>query len=235
MKAKALSLPKSNFEFEKALNKPNDIAFICEIKKASPSKGIIAEDFPYLQIAKEYQSAGADCISVLTEPEYFKGSTDYLKEIAKVVDTPIIRKDFTIDEYMIYEAHVIGAKAVLLICSLLDTNTIKQYIKVCDTLGLTALVEAHDETEIHSALESGARVIGVNNRNLKNFNVNIENSTSLRSLIPKDVLFVAESGIKTPEDIATLKKSNTNAVLIGETLMRSDDKAQCLNHLKGLC
>lgn len=235
MKAKALSLPKSNFEFEKALNKPNDIAFICEIKKASPSKGIIAEDFPYLQIAKEYQLAGADCISVLTEPEYFKGSTDYLKEIAKVVDTPIIRKDFTIDEYMIYEAHVIGAKAVLLICSLLDTNTIKQYIKVCNTLGLTALVEAHDETEIHSALESGARVIGVNNRNLKNFNVNIENSTSLRSLIPKDVLFVAESGIKTPEDIATLKKSNTNAVLIGETLMRSDDKAQCLNHLKGLC
>ena len=234
VKAMALDLPKSNFEFEKALNKPNDIAFICEVKKASPSKGIIAEDFPYIQIAKEYQQVGADCISVLTEPDYFKGDIKYLKEINQVVSIPTIRKDFTIDEYMIYEAHIVGAKAVLLICSLLDTSTIKKYISICDTLGLTALVEAHDSNEVKSALDSGARVIGVNNRNLKTFEVDINNSISLRKQVPNDVIFVAESGIKTPQDIASLKDNNVNAVLIGETFMRSPNKLECLNHLKGI-
>lgn len=234
MKFKALSLPKSNFEFEKALNKSNDIAFICEVKKASPSKGIIAKDFPYIEIAKEYQEVGADCISVLTEPKYFKGDIKYLKEINEVVDIPIIRKDFTIDEYMIYEAHTIGAKAVLLICSLLDTNTIKKYISICDTLGLTALVEAHDSNEVQSALEAGARVIGVNNRNLKTFEVDINNSINLRKQIPTNILFVAESGIKTPQDISQLRDNNVNAVLIGETFMRSPNKRECLNHLKGI-
>ncbi|MGN1411324.1 MAG: indole-3-glycerol phosphate synthase TrpC [Oscillospiraceae bacterium] len=234
MKSKALSLAKSNFEFEKALNKSNDIAFICEVKKASPSKGEISKDFPYIDIAKEYQEVGADCISVLTEPEYFKGDIKYLKEINEVVSIPTIRKDFTIDEYMIYEAHVVGAKAVLLICSLLDTDTIKNYISICDTLGLTALVEAHDSEEVKSALKSGARVIGVNNRNLKTFEVDINNSINLRKQIPKDIIFVAESGIKTAEDISKLRDNNVNAVLIGETFMRSSNKRECLNQLKGI-
>lgn len=235
IKAKALALPKSNFEFEKALNKPNDIAFICEVKKASPSKGEIAKDFLYIDIAKEYQSAGADCMSVLTEPEYFKGNIQYLKEINQVVSIPTIRKDFTVDEYMVYEAHTVGAKAVLLICSLLDTQTLKQYINVCDTLGISALVEAHDEEEIKSALSAGARLIGVNNRNLKTFEVDINNSIRLRKLVPSEVTFVAESGIKAPEDIAQLRDNHVNAVLIGETFMRSPNKKQCLDHLKGLC
>lgn len=234
IKCKALSLPKSNFEFEKALNKDNDISFICEVKKASPSKGVIVEDFPYIEIAKEYQEVGADCISVLTEPKYFKGDIKYLKEINEIVNIPTIRKDFTIDEYMIYEAHTVGAKAVLLICSLLDTDTIKKYISICDTLGLTALVEAHDSDEVKSALKAGARVIGVNNRNLKTFEVDINNSISLRKQIPKNIIFVAESGIKTAEDIARLKENGVNGVLIGETFMRSSNKRECLNHLKGL-
>ncbi|MCC8070122.1 MAG: indole-3-glycerol phosphate synthase TrpC [Ruminococcus sp.] len=234
MKSKALSLPKSSFEFEKALNKLNDIAFICEVKKASPSKGEIAKDFPYIEIAKEYQEVGADCISVLTEPEYFKGDIKYLKEINEVVNIPTIRKDFTIDEYMIYEAHTVGAKAVLLICSLLDTSTIKKYISICDSLGLTALVEAHDSEEVKSALNGGARVIGVNNRNLKTFEVDINNSIALRKQVPNDIIFVAESGIKTAVDISKLRDNRVNAVLIGETLMRSKNKKECLNQLKGI-
>ncbi|MCD7781571.1 MAG: indole-3-glycerol phosphate synthase TrpC [Methanosphaera sp.] len=234
MKSKALSLPKSSFEFEKALNKLNDVAFICEVKKASPSKGEIAKDFPYIEIAKEYQEVGADCISVLTEPEYFKGDIKYLKEINEVVNIPTIRKDFTIDEYMIYEAHTVGAKAVLLICSLLDTSTIKKYISICDSLGLTALVEAHDSEEVKSALNGGARVIGVNNRNLKTFEVDINNSIALRKQVPNDIIFVAESGIKTAVDISKLRDNRVNAVLIGETLMRSKNKKECLNQLKGI-
>lgn len=234
MMEKAFSVPKGNFEFEKALDKKDTMAFICEVKKASPSKNIIAEYFPYKEIASEYEKAGADCISVLTEPEYFKGDIKYLDEITDIVSVPVIRKDFTIDEYMIYEAHTAGAKAVLLICSLLDTDTLKKYISVCDKLGITALVEAHDKDEIKSALKAGARVIGVNNRNLKTFEVDIENSVNLRKNIPEDILFVAESGIKTPDDIARLREAGTNAVLIGETLMRSENKKECLDYLKGV-
>lgn len=232
MKSCALSMPKLNFEFEKALRK-DDIAFICEVKKASPSKGIIAEDFPYVQIAKDYETAGASAVSVLTEPEYFKGSTEYLSEISKNINIPIIRKDFTVDEYMIYQARTIGASAVLLICAILDTETIKKYISVCDTLGLSALVEAHDEDEIQSALRAGARLIGVNNRNLKDFTVDINNCVNLRKLVPSDVTFVAESGIKTAKDIDVLRKANVNAVLIGETLMRAENKTEMLAQLKG--
>lgn len=234
MTEKALSIPAEHFEFEKALDKKDDIAFICEVKKASPSKSVIAEYFPYKDIAAEYEKAGADCISVLTEPEYFKGDIKYLEEINGIVSIPTIRKDFTVDEYMIYEAHTVGAKAVLLICSLLDTDTIKKYISICDRLGITALVEAHDADEVKSALRAGARVIGVNNRNLKTFEVNIENSINLRRNIPKDILFVAESGIKTPQDIARLREADTNAVLIGETFMRSENKKACLDYLKGI-
>ncbi len=233
IKSKALSLPKGNFEFEKALAKQG-VSFICEVKKASPSKGVIAENFPYLDIAKEYEKAGADCISVLTEPKWFLGSDEYLREITGAVSIPVIRKDFTVDEYMIYEAKVLGAKAVLLICSILGEETIKEYIKICDTLGISALVEAHDETEIKMAVDAGARIIGVNNRNLKNFSVDIGNSKRLRELVPEGVLFVAESGIKNREDIAALEEINADAVLIGETLMKSADKKKMLDELKGI-
>lgn len=229
----ALSLPKGNFAFENALKTP-DIAFICECKKASPSKGIIAEEFPYLQIAKEYEMAGADCISVLTEPKWFLGSDSYLKEIAENVSIPCIRKDFTVDEYMIYEAKILGAKAVLLICSILSFEQIKEYIKICDSLGISALVETHDEEEIKSAVAAGARIIGVNNRNLKNFDVDIENSCRLRELVPKDILFVAESGVKTAKDINAFRQMGVNAVLVGETLMKAADKKAKLLELKGV-
>lgn len=213
---------------------PKDkVAFICEVKKASPSKGIIAEEFPYLEIAKDYESAGADCISVLTEPEYFKGDDRYLTEISKEVNIPVLRKDFTIDEYQIYEAKALGADAVLLICSLLDTATIHNFIRICDVLGLSALVEAHTEEEIYSAIRAGARVIGVNNRNLQTFEVDLNNSIRLRSLVPEDIIFVAESGIKTSSDITLLRDAGVNAVLIGETLMRSNNKKELLLELNG--
>lgn len=232
LKNKALSLPKKNFEFEKAL-RGEDIRFICEVKKASPSKGLIAPDFPYVDIAKEYEDAGAAAVSVLTEPEYFKGSDSYVTEISQNISLPIIRKDFTIDEYMIYQAAVMGASAVLLICSLLDTDTIKEYIGICDTLGLSALVETHDAQEVQSAIAAGARLIGVNNRNLKDFTVDISNCIRLRGLVPKGITFVAESGIKTAEDIDDLRQAGVNAVLIGETLMRAEDKKAMLDELRG--
>lgn len=231
MKKQALAMPKGNFAFEKIIGS-GGLHFICEVKKASPSKGIIAEHFPYVDIAKEYEAAGADCISVLTEPDYFKGSIQYLKEIKETVQIPVIRKDFIINEYMIYQAKVIQADCVLLICSLLDTNTLKNYIDICDALGLSALVEAHDEAEIQSAVAAGARMIGVNNRDLKTFTVDIANSVRLRRLVPSDILFVAESGIKTNADIQMLRKAGVNGVLIGETLMKSKDKAKMLTELK---
>lgn len=232
MKEQALSMQKGEFSFEKVIAE-GGIHFICEVKKASPSKGIIAEHFPYVEIAKEYEAAGADCISVLTEPDYFKGSIQYLKEIKDVVSIPVIRKDFIIDEYMIYQAKTAQADCVLLICSLLDTDTLKKYINICDELGLSALVEAHDEEEIQSAVLAGARMIGVNNRDLKTFTVDIHNSERLRKLVPPEISFVAESGIKTNADIQVLKAANVNGVLIGETLMRSQDKAKMLAELKG--
>lgn len=222
-----------SFPFEESLRREG-VAFICEIKKASPSKGVIAPDFPYVEIAKEYERAGADCMSVLTEPDYFMGSTEYLKEIRQVVKTPLLRKDFTIDEYMIYEAKVIGASAVLLICSLLNGETIRKWISLCDDLGLSALVEAHDEREIEMAVRAGARIIGVNNRDLKTFQVDIKNCLRLREKVPKDILFVAESGMKTRADIEALERGGVNAVLIGETFMRSADKKKTLMELRGV-
>lgn len=232
MKKQALAMPKGNFAFEKIIGS-GGLRFICEVKKASPSKGMIAEHFPYVDIAKEYEAAGADCISVLTEPDYFKGSIQYLKEIKEAVQIPVIRKDFIMDEYMIYQAKVIHADCVLLICSLLDTNTLKHYIDICDKLGLSALVEAHDEAEIQSAVAAGARMIGVNNRDLKTFTVDIGNSKRLRRLVPSDISFVAESGIRTNADIQVLRKAGVNGVLIGETLMKSKDKTKMLTELKG--
>ena len=232
IRRQALSLPKGSFAFENALKK-SCISFICECKKASPSRGLIAPDFPYLQIAKEYETAGADCISVLTEPKWFLGSDEYLREIANIVSVPCLRKDFTIDEYMIYDAKVLGASAVLLICSILSETEIEEYIRICDNLGLSALVEAHDENEVQTALRAGARIIGVNNRNLKDFSVNTDNSRRLRELIPPNVLFVSESGVQTAEDIAALREIGADAVLIGETLMRAADRKSKLTELRG--
>lgn len=222
-----------SYPFAKALRKDR-INFICEVKKASPSKGIIAEDFPYLDIAKEYEAAGAAAISCLTEPFYFKGSDDYLKEISKAVNIPVLRKDFTVNEYMIYEAKLLGASAILLICSILSTDQLKEYGQIATELGMSALVEAHDEDEIGMALDAKAKIIGVNNRNLKDFTVDINNSVRLRQLVPMEITFVSESGMKTKEDIKTLVNNGTNAVLIGETLMRAENKRQKLDELRSL-
>ena len=224
----AASLPeepprREPFAFEKALKKPG-LSFICEVKKASPSKGIIAEDFPYLDIAAGYEQAGADCVSVLTEPKWFLGSDQIFKEIRAKIRLPMIRKDFTVDAYQIYQAKAMGADAVLLICALLPTEVIREYLSICDQLGMTALVEAHDEAEIASAAAAGARVIGVNNRNLKTFTVDFSNSRRLRQLVPENALFVAESGVKGPEDIRALAGLGADGVLVGEALMRADDK-----------
>ncbi len=228
----AFALPKGDFEFEKALRRP-EISFICECKKASPSKGMIAPDFPYLQIAKAYEAAGADCISVLTEPKWFLGSDRYLKEIADAVSLPCLRKDFTVDAYMLFEAKVLGAAAVLLICSILEEHQMRDYLGICEALGISALVEAHDEEEVRMALRAGARMIGVNNRNLKDFSVDTENSRRLRELIPKEVLFVSESGVKSAEDVQKLREIGADAVLIGETLMRAADRKAKLEELRG--
>ncbi|MDQ7093204.1 indole-3-glycerol phosphate synthase TrpC [Desulfosporosinus sp. PR] len=222
----------TGFPFEKSL-RAEGLSFICEIKRASPSKGIIAPDFPYLQIAREYEAAGAAAISVLTEPYWFLGQDRYLREISKEVSLPLLRKDFIIDSYQIYEAKIIGAAAILLICALLDNNTLKEYLEIAHSLGLSALVEAHREEEVRSALTAGARVIGVNNRDLKTFEVDITTSVRLRSLVPEDILFVSESGIKSPEDVAVLRSNKTDAVLIGESLMRSANKKEQLAVLRG--
>lgn len=227
----ALNKPKGSFAFEKALQS-GGLSFICEVKKASPSKGLIAPDFPYLQIAKDYERAGASAISCLTEPHWFLGSDEYLQNIAAQVSIPVLRKDFTLSDYQIYEAKLLGADAVLLICALLSGTAIKEYISICDEFGMSALVEAHDEQEIETALTAGARIIGVNNRNLKDFSVDVNNSTRYRAMIPQDILFVSESGIKTHDDIKVLEQNHTDAVLIGETLMRSSDRVAALKELK---
>ena len=222
----------TKFAFEQAL-RAEGLSFICEAKKASPSKGLIAPDFPYVQIAQDYEAGGAAAISCLTEPFWFQGSDRYLEEIVQKVSIPVLRKDFTCDEYMIYQAKAMGAAAVLLICSCLDEGQLKAYHQLAEELGISALVETHSEEEILTADRIGAKIIGVNNRNLKDFTVDISNSTRLRSLAPKNALFVAESGIKTAKDIQVLKDAGVNGVLIGETLMRSPDKAAMLAALNG--
>jgi len=221
LRQEALSMENNTgFPFEKAV-KEGSLSFICEVKKASPSKGLIAEDFPYVEIAKEYEQGGASAVSVLTEPFYFMGSDQYLKEIKENITLPVIRKDFTIDEYMVYQAKVMGADAVLLICDILDNIQLKKYLSIADSLGLSALTEAHDGDGIRRALEAGARLIGVNNRDLKTFKVDIKNSIRLRQLVPEDIIFVSESGIKGKEDIKELAANGTDGVLIGETVMRA--------------
>ena len=233
VKAAALALPSdTGFPFEAALRQ-QDFNFICEVKKASPSKGIIAEHFPYLDIAKEYEVAGAAAISVLTEPDFFKGDKKYLQEIASTVKIPVLRKDFIIDEYQIYQAKVWGASAILLICACLDVPTLTKFRELADSLGLSSLVEAHDEQEVQMAIECGARIIGVNNRNLKDFTVDVQNSVRLRNLVQDEVIFVSESGLETPEDIQVLRDNNIGVALMGETFMRSSNKVEKLAYLYG--
>ena len=232
LKYKILNIEvKFNYPFKKALSS-DDIAIIAEVKKASPSKGLIAENFDYVSIAKEYEAAGASVISVLTEPYFFQGSDDHLKEIAKNVKIPVLRKDFVVDEYMIYEAKLLGASAVLLIAAILSDEQLEQYLTITRVLGMSAIVEAHDENEIKRAIDAGADIVGVNNRNLKDFSVDIENSIRLRRCVDGDIIFISESGIKTKEDIARLKENNVDAVLIGETLMKSPDKKVMIRELK---
>ncbi|MFW5445529.1 indole-3-glycerol phosphate synthase TrpC [Aerococcus urinaeequi] len=220
------------FAFEEALKEP-DMSFICEVKKASPSKGLIAEDFPYVDIAKDYQAAGATALSVLTEEDYFKGANQYLKEISQAVAIPILRKDFIVDPYQIYQARAIGADAILLICAILSPDQLAAYIALADELGLSVLVEAHDADEIAMAIEASSRIIGVNNRNLHNFEVDFQNSIRLRNLTPDDTVFVAESGVKTAADIKLLHDNRVDAVLIGESMMLAEDKQVKLTELKG--
>lgn len=233
MKKRAEALDaNTGFPFRKALS-GDEISFICEVKRASPSKGLIAPDFPYLDIARDYERAGASAISCLTEPFWFKGRDEYLAEISNAVTIPVLRKDFTVDEYMIYQAKTLGASAVLLICSILSKEQLSEYLGIAHSLGLSALVEAHDEDEVRTALSAGAGIIGVNNRDLRTFTVDINNSARLRKLVPPEVLFVSESGIKAAADIEALRSNGTNAVLIGETLMRSPDKKAALDELRG--
>ena len=220
-----------DFPFKKAL-KDSPIAVIAEVKRASPSKGMIAEDFDYLSIAKESEKSGASAVSVLTEPFFFKGSDDYLKEIAEGISLPVLRKDFIIDEYMIWQSKLLGASAVLLIASILSTVELKTYLDLAHELGLSAIVEAHDADEIRRAMIVGAEIVGVNNRNLNDFSVNIENSISLRRCVSGDVVFVSESGIKTAQDVRRLKENNVDAVLIGETLMKCNDRKAMISELK---
>ena len=233
MKKRAEALDaNTGFPFRKAVS-GDEISFICEVKRASPSKGLIAPDFPYLDIARDYERAGASAISCLTEPFWFKGRDEYLAEISNAVKIPVLRKDFTVDEYMIYQAKTLGASAVLLICSILSKEQLSEYLGIAHSLGLSALVEAHDEDEVRTALSVGAGIIGVNNRDLRTFTVDINNSARLRKLVPPEILFVSESGIKTAADIEALRSNGTNAVLIGETLMRSPDKKAALDELRG--
>lgn len=231
--AEDLCIENPEFPFEQAL-KTKDMAFICEVKKASPSKGILDDHFPYLEIAVDYEEAGAAAVSVLTEPDWFLGCDEYLREIRRVVSIPILRKDFTVDSYQIYEAKILGADAILLICALLDPIKLKAYLKIAHELGLSVLVETHTEDEIENALEAGSRIIGVNNRDLKTFKVDIATSLRLRNLVPENILFISESGIRAPEDIAKLKENKVNGVLIGEAFMKCKDKKRQLAELRGV-
>ncbi len=231
-RACATTNPKGAFAFEAAL-RAQGMSFICEVKKASPSKGLIAKDFPYVSIAKDYEAAGASAISCLTEPHYFEGSNDYLAAITAAVSLPVLKKDFFVDEYMLYEAKYYGADAVLLICALLDDATLARFFALAQSLGLSAVFEAHDASEIERALACGARIIGVNNRNLKTFALSLQTSITLRALVPPDILFISESGIQTAEDIALLQAHAVDAVLVGESLMRAENKKEMLDSLKG--
>lgn len=232
LKEDASALPPAGGKaFYDAVARPG-MSFICEIKKASPSKGVIDPIFDYRTIAREYEAAGADAVSCLTEPKWFLGSDEIFRDVRGLIRTPVLRKDFVVDEYQLYQAKRMGADCALLICALLDTATLARYLAICESLGLAALVEAHDEAEIASAASAGARMIGVNNRNLKDFSIDLTNAARLRALVPSGTLYVAESGVKTPEHAAAMKAIGADAILIGETLMRAADKGTLLASLR---
>lgn len=232
LRAAALALgPGQGSAFASALAKPG-LSFICEVKKASPSKGVIDPVFDYPAIAAAYREAGADAVSCLTEPKWFLGSDEIFTHIRSLIDTPMLRKDFTVDDYQLYEARVMGANAVLLICALHSPADLARRLALCETLGLAALAEAHDEAEIAAAVSAGAKIIGVNNRNLKDFSVDFSNAARLREKIPAGVLYVAESGVKGPEDAAALRRMGADAALIGEAFMRAADKRQMLQQMR---
>lgn len=233
IRERALSAPRANGEAFSGALKRSGLSFICEVKRASPSKGLIAPDFPYVEIAREYEAAGADCVSCLTEPKWFLGSDRIFREIREAVRLPMIRKDFTVSPYQIYQSKLMGADAVLLICAILSAEELTAYLELCEVLGLAALTEAHTEAEIGMAVSAGAKIIGVNNRNLKDFSVDFSNAARLRDLIPSDCVYVAESGVRGPEDIAALRKIGADAALVGETLMRAADKKAALTALRG--
>lgn len=225
---------EGSFPFEEVLKQPG-MHVICEVKKASPSKGILDPEFNYLEIAKAYERAGAAAISVLTEPAYFQGKEEYLVNIHKEVSIPLLRKDFTIDEYQLYEAKVLGASCVLLICGILTKEQLEHYLQLCEELQLSALVETHSKEEICMALECGARIVGVNNRNLQDFSEDLQCSIAYRKQVPDHVIFVAESGIHTKEDMKVLYEERIRVVLIGEELMRATNKDIRLKELLSLC
>ncbi|HNX64823.1 MAG TPA: indole-3-glycerol phosphate synthase TrpC [Oscillospiraceae bacterium] len=207
-------------DFKKALKK-DKLSVIAEVKKASPSKGTIREDFNPVEIAVQYEKSGADAVSCLTEEYYFKGSSSYLKEIRNHMHIPILRKDFIFDEYQIYEARVIGADAILLIAAVLDTDTLVKFKKIADDLRLNCLFEVHNEEELKSVISAGAEIIGINNRNLHTFEVSLDVTRTLSAKIPDGTVIVSESGIKSNSDMKAVKGHGADAVLIGETLMKS--------------
>lgn len=222
-KSKADKVPLSNFKFHRTIEN-NSFSIIAEIKKASPSKGMIDKAFDYKQIAKDYKEAGVNCISVLTEPYHFSGRNEYIQTVKQISELPVLRKDFIIDEIQIYESVLLGADCILLICKALSLKQLTKFLQIAETLQLSALVEAHTLEDVTMALQANAKMIGVNNRDLQTFEVDLQTSLTLRESVPSDVMFVSESGIKTVNDIKRIKTGNINAVLIGETLMRSKDK-----------
>lgn len=231
MREAARAMPRGGFRFARAVGEKG-LSFICEVKRASPSKGLISENFPFLDIARDYEAAGASCVSCLTEPKWFLGADEIFREIRADISLPMLRKDFTVHEYQLYEGKRLGADAILLICALLPEETLIRFLVICDELGLSALVEAHDEVELKAAVAAGAKMVGVNNRNLKDFSVDFSNAARLRDLVPPNVLFVAESGISSPADVVALKKIGVDAVLVGEALMRAQDRRAALTSFR---
>lgn len=230
LKAVIAYLPMAR-DFRGAIKNP--VSLIAEIKKASPSEGVICEEFKHLSLAKEYANSGASAISVLTDEKYFQGALKYLSDVSSFAGIPVLRKDFLIDELQIYESRANGADAVLLIAAILDDGKLASMIKLSDGLGMRPLVEVRDIAELKRAVAAGAAVIGINNRDLKTFKVDIETTFNLLKEIPEDITIVSESGFKTRDQIDRLKAAGVNAVLIGTELMRAKHPGQKIRELVG--
>lgn len=232
VKKAAERLGRQCISFKNALAKPDRLSVISEVKKASPSKGLIQPDFAPVKIAKEYESCGANAVSCLTEEHYFQGSSEYFKAIRQAIGLPMIRKDFIIDEYQIYEARLMGADAILLIAAVLDDEKLKRFGDTARSLGLDILAETHDESELERVLALDFDIIGINNRNLKTFEVTLETTAKLAGMIPEGKVIVSESGIRDNADMKTVRSYGADAVLIGETLMRSGNIGATLTALR---